>query len=182
MDTIAFEDYEEKMMKAVESLGKDFSTIRSGRASPALVEKVMVEAYGSEMPMNQVASISVPEARMIVLQPFDKGNISNIERAIHKADLGINPTNDGQIIRLAFPALTEERRKDLVKVIKKRAEDARISIRNIRREAMDELKNADGLPEDEVKRGQDQVQKLTDQYVEEVDKAAGNKEKEIMEV
>ncbi|MGE0493569.1 MAG: ribosome recycling factor [Vulcanimicrobiota bacterium] len=182
MDTIAFDDYEEKMMKSIESLGRDFAAVRSGRASPALVEKVMVEAYGTEMPLNQVASISVPEARLLVIQPFDKNNIAAIERAIHKSDLGINPSNDGSVIRLGFPALTEERRKDLVKMVKKRAEEARVSIRNIRRDAMEDIKKVDGVPEDEVKRSQDQVQKLTDRYVDEIDRSLDNKEKEIMEV
>lgn len=177
-----FGETEEKMQKALEALGREFSTIRSGRAAPTLVEKLIVEAYGQDMLLNQLASISVPEARLMVIQPFDKNNLSPIERAIHKSDIGINPNNDGIVIRLAFPPLTEERRKDLVKVIKRRAEECRVSLRNIRREAMDELKRAEGLPEDDVKRAQDEIQKLTDKYSEEVNKSFGVKEQEIMEV
>ncbi len=135
------------------------------------------------MPLNQVATISVPEARLMIIQPFDKSNLAAVERAIHKSDLGVNPNNDGSVIRLAFPALTEDRRKDLVRQVKKRCEEARVSIRNARRDAMDEIKNlSDGRPEDEVKRAQDDVQKLTDKYTEQVDKSFGVKEKEIMEV
>lgn len=179
---VSLDIHEENMMKAIDAMHREFTRVRSGRATPSLVEKLPVEAYGQEMPLNQVAGISIPEARLIVIQPFDKSNLSNIERAIHKSDLGVNPMNDGSIIRLAFPSLTEERRKDLVKLVKKRAEDARISIRNVRRDAMDEIKKTEGLPEDDVKRAQDDVQKLTDKYIEKIDASLERKEKEIMEV
>lgn len=182
MDTLLFEECEERMGASIEALGREFSTIRSGRASPALVEKLMVSAYGTEMPLNQVATISVPEARLLTITPFDKGNLGEIERAILKSDIGITPNNDGSVIRLAFPTLTEDRRKELVKLVKKRAEEAKVSIRNVRRDILDELKKEEGLPEDDVKRAQDKIQKLTDKYTDEVDKVTAAKEKEIMEV
>ena len=141
----------------------------------------MVEAYGSEMPMSQVATISVPEARTIVIQPFDKGNLSNIERAIHKANLGVTPNNDGHVVRLNLPPLTEERRKDFVKVVKGKAEEAKVSIRQARRDTLEEIKKAE-FPEDESKRLHDDVQKLTDKYTDKIEKATAAKEKELMEV
>ncbi len=177
-----YQETESRMKKTIEALHRDFAKIRSGRATPALVEKLPVEAYGQEMPLNQLATLAVPEPRLLVIQPYDKNNLSAIERAIHKSDLGINPNNDGTVIRLNFPPLTAERRKELVKVIKKRAEEARVALRNIRREAMEELKKAEGVPEDEVKRSQDEIQKLTDRYNGEVSKSLEIKEKEIMEV
>ncbi|MEW6280496.1 MAG: ribosome recycling factor [Candidatus Eremiobacterota bacterium] len=176
-----FTDTEDRMKKTLESLGRDFRTIRTGRATPALIERITVDAYGQEMPINQLASVNVPEARMLVIQPWDKSQIGAIEKAIMKSDLGITPTNDGQVIRLAFPPLTEDRRKELVKVIKKKAEEARVSMRNIRRDALEHLKGLE-LPEDQEKRAQDQVQKLTDRYIEEISKSLDVKEKEIMEV
>lgn len=182
IDTLLFEECEERMSASIDALGREFSTIRSGRASPALVEKLMVSAYGTEMPLNQVATISVPEARLLTITPFDKGNLGEIERAILKSDIGITPNNDGTVIRLGFPTLTEDRRKELVKLVKKRAEEAKVSIRNVRRDILDELKKEEGLPEDDVKRAQDKVQKLTDKYTDEVDKVTAAKEKEIMEV
>jgi ribosome recycling factor len=175
------EIYEMQMQDALEALGREFGRVRSGRASPGLVDKVAVEAYGSEMPMDQVATISVPEARTIVIQPFDKGNLSNIERAIHKANLGVTPNNDGHVVRLNLPALTEERRREYVKVVKAKAEEAKISIRQARRDALEELKKAD-FPEDHQKRIEDEVQKMTDKFSDKIDNATKAKEKELMEV
>lgn len=181
MEPFDFQPFEEQMQKALDALGREFGRIRSGRASPNLVDKVMVEAYGSEMPMSQVATISVPEARTIVIQPFDKGNLANIERGIHKANLGVTPNNDGNVVRLNLPPLTEERRKDFVKVVKGKAEDAKVSIRQARRDTLEEVKKSD-YPEDQSKRLHDEVQKLTDKYTEKIDKATQAKEKELMEV
>jgi ribosome recycling factor len=182
IDTTLFHHTEERMQKTLESLRKDFATIRTGRATPALVERIVVSAYGTEMPLNQLAGISVPEPRMLVIQPWDKSQMSAIEKAILKSDLGITPTNDGQVIRLAFPPLTEERRKDLVKLARKMAEEARVAVRNIRRDALEDLEKMQGVPEDEIKRAKDQVQKLTDKYIEEVARSLEIKEKEILEV
>ncbi len=181
MENIDFTPYEERMEGAIEALGREYGRIRSGRATPALVDKIMVEAYGSEMPLSQMATIQVPEARTLVIQPYDKGNLSNIERAIHMANIGVTPNNDGNLIRLNMPPLTEERRKDFVKVVKAKAEEAKVGIRQIRRDALEDVKKA-GLPEDTEKRTQDEVQKLTDRYTERVEKTCDNKEKEIMEV
>lgn len=180
-DDFDLEIFEMQMQDALEALGREFGRVRSGRASPGLVDKVPVEAYGSEMPMDQVATISVPEARTIVIQPFDKGNLSNIERAIHKANLGVTPNNDGHVVRLNLPALTEERRKEYVKVVKAKAEEAKISVRQARRDALEELKKAD-FPEDHQKRVEDEVQKLTDRFSDRIDTATKAKEKELMEV
>ncbi len=175
--------YEEKLDSAVDALNRDFAGIRSGRVSTKMVESIKVEAYGSEMPLNQVASISVPEARVILLQPFDKSTMTDIERAIQMADLGVNPNNDGHVIRLIFPALTEERRKEYVKMAKSRAEDAKVAVRNVRKDMLDAVKKLeDGAPEDEVKRLQDKVQKLIDSYANKIDDIFAKKEKEILEV
>lgn len=182
IETSVFKDTEDRMKKTHEALARDFSTIRTGRATPALLDRIVVEAYGSEMPLNQIATIAVPESRMLSIQPFDKNNMHAIERAIQKSDLGINPTNDGIQIRLAFPPLTEDRRKDLVKLARKMTEEARVAMRNIRRDALDSLKKLDGAPEDEVKRAQEDIQKMTDRHIDEIGKALGAKEKEIMEV
>lgn len=181
MDAIDFDSFELKMTDALDALGREFGRIRSGRATPALVDKVLVEAYGSEMPLSQVATISVPEARTLVIQPYDQSNIGNIERSLHKANLGVAPNNDGKVIRLNMPPLTEERRKDFVKVVKGKAEEAKVSLRQARREALEEVKKAK-LPEDQEKRAQDQVQKLTEKFTAKIDKATEAKEKEIMEV
>lgn len=176
---------EDKMKKTVEVTKNDFAGLRAGRATPALLDKIIVDYYGTPTPVNQLANITVPEARLLVIQPWDKSVTPQIEKAIMKSDLGINPTSDGTVIRLAIPQLTEERRADLVKVVKKRAEEGRIAIRNIRREANEELKAAqkDGLiAEDESKRGQEQVQKLTDKYIKIIDDMLAAKEKDIMQV
>lgn len=181
MDTMDLSTYEEKMDNAIEALGREFSRIRSGRATPALVDKVLVEAYGSEMPLTQVATVSVPEARMLVIQPYDQSVLASLERSLHKANLGVAPSNDGKVIRLNIPPLTEDRRKDLAKMVKTKAEDAKVSLRQARRDAMEALKKAK-LPEDEEKRVQDQVQKMVDKFTQRIDKATEVKEKEIMEV
>lgn len=182
IETSVFNQTEERMKKTHESLARDFSTIRTGRATPALLDRIVVEAYGSEMPLNQVANIAVPEPRLLTVQPFDRNNLHTIERAIQKSDLGINPSNDGVMIRLAFPPLTEDRRKDLVKLARKMTEEARVAMRNIRRDALDSLKKMEGAPEDEVKRAQEDIQKMTDRHIDEIGRALAAKEKEIMEV
>jgi ribosome recycling factor len=178
-------DAEERMKKSTEHLGRDLSSLRAGRANPAMLDRVMVDYYGVPTPINQMASITVPEARLLVIQPWDKSVIADIEKAIMKSDLGITPSNDGNVIRVAIPQLTEERRKELVKVVKKRAEEAKVAVRNIRREANELLKASEKekvISEDENKRGVDESQKLTDKYVKEVDKISQAKEKDIMEV
>jgi ribosome recycling factor len=174
-----------RMDKAIQSLKREFTTIRTGRANPAILDKITVDYYGAPTPLNQLATISVPEARLLVIQPFDKTVIGDIEKEIQKSDLGLTPANDGNVIRIAIPALTEERRKELVKVVKKYAEDAKVAIRNIRRDANDSLKKSekDGdITEDELRRHSDEVQKLTDKQIAEVDSVTDTKEKEIMEV
>lgn len=176
---------EEKMHKSVEALRIDLASLRAGRATPALLEKVMVEYYGTPTPVTQVASVSVPEPRMIVIQPWEKNLIKEIEKAIMKSDLGLNPNSDGVCIRLNLPQLTEERRKDLVKVVHKKAEDFRVVVRNLRREANDAVKKAEKakeITEDEAKKGTDDVQKITDKIMKEIDVVAANKEKEVMEI
>jgi ribosome recycling factor len=178
-------DAEERMIKSVEVTKHEFASLKAGRATPALLDKVQVDYYGTPTPINQVANVSVPEARLLVIQPWDKSMIPQIEKAIMKSDLGINPTSDGIVIRLAIPQLTEERRVELVKVVKKKAEEGRVAVRNIRREANDHMKDAEkdgGIAEDELKRAQDSVQKLTDKYIKEIDNLLAAKEKDIMQV
>lgn len=176
---------EEKMNKSISILQESLAEVRAGRANPAILNKVMIDYYGTPTPINQVAGISVPEARLIVIQPWDANILKDIEREIIKAEIGINPNNDGKVIRLAFPELTEERRKELVKEIKKMGEEAKISVRSVRREGMDmvkaEQKNGD-ITEDEQKSYEDKIQKLTDSKVEEIDSNIEKKEKEIMSV
>lgn len=176
---------EGNMKKTIEVVRKDFASLRAGRATPALLDKILVDYYGTPTPINQLASISVPEPRMLVVQPWDKSAIGEVERAIMKSDLGITPVNDGNVIRLKIPELTQERRQELVKVVRKRAEEGRVAIRNIRREAIDQLKarQKEGvISEDELRRCQDEVQKLTDRYIKEIDGLVASKEKEIMEL
>jgi len=176
---------EEKMKKAIETLKEEFATVRAGRANPHILDKVMVDYYGVPTPIPQLASITVPEARMIVIQPWEARMLKEIEKAIQKADLGVNPANDGKVIRLIFPELTEERRKELVKQVKKMAEDAKVAIRNIRREALDEykkMKKNNEITEDDLKDAEEDVQKLHDKYIEQIEKLLSAKEKEIMEV
>ena len=176
---------EGKMKKAIETLKEEFATVRAGRANPHILDKVMVDYYGVPTPIPQLASITVPEARMIVIQPWEARMLKEIEKAIQKSDLGVNPTNDGKVIRLIFPELTEERRKELVKQVKKMAEDAKVAIRNIRREALDEykkMKKNNEITEDDLKDAEEDVQKLHDKYIEQIEKLLSAKEKEIMEV
>ncbi len=176
---------ESNMKKTIDVVKKEFASLRAGRATPALLDKIMVNYYGTPTPVNQLANISVPEARLLVVQPWDKSSLQEIERAIMKSDLGITPASDGTIIRLAVPQLTQERRVDLMKVIKKKAEEGRVAIRNVRRDTNDQLKalQKDGkISEDELKRSQDEVQKLTDKIIKEVDVLLSTKEQEIMQV
>ena len=173
--------YEEKMKKTLASLESELVTIRAGRANPHILDKLAVDYYGAPTPLQQVANITVPEARMIQIQPWESSLIKGIEKAILTSDLGLNPNNDGKVIRLVFPELTEERRKDLVKDVKKKGEGAKVAVRNIRRDANDEIKKCDGS-EDEIKDGQNRVQKLTDKFVKEIDEIGKAKEKDIMTV
>lgn len=176
---------EEKMHKSVDALRVDLASLRAGRATPSLLEKVMVEYYGTPTPVTQVASVTVPEPRMIAIQPWEKNLIKDIEKAIMKSDLGLNPNSDGVCIRLNLPQLTEERRKDLVKVVHKKAEDFRVVVRNLRRDANEAIKKAEKakeITEDEAKKGTDDVQKITDKIMKEIDAVTANKEKEVMEI
>lgn len=179
------ESIEKKMEDVIENLEEKFSEIRAGRANPAVLNKINIEYYGTPTPINQVASISVPEARLIVIQPWDKTLLSQVEKAISKADIGINPMNDGNVIRLVFPELTEERRKDLSKDIKKMSEEAKIAIRNVRRDAMDDekasLKNNE-ISEDEERANEDKIQKTTDKFINNIDNLTDKKVTEIMSV
>ncbi|MYL33175.1 ribosome recycling factor [Pontibacillus yanchengensis] len=175
----------EQMDEAVSAFTRQLATVRAGRANPAILDGVKVDYYGAVVPLNQLATISAPEARMLVITPFDKSSINDIEKAIQKADLGLSPSSDGNIIRINIPALNEQRRKDLSKIVKKYTEEAKVQVRNIRRETNDQLKKLekDGdLTEDDLRSYQDQVQKETDKHVGEMDKIAKNKEEEIMEV
>ena len=176
--------YEEKMKKTMANLDSEFMTIRAGRANPNILNKITVDYYGSPTPLQQVGNISVPEARMIVIQPWERKMIKPIEKAINMSDIGINPTNDGQVIRLVFPELTEERRKQLVKDVKKKGEQAKVAVRNIRRDGNDSFKKLKGtdISEDEIKDLEKELQKLTDKYVKEVDIAVEAKSKEVMTV
>jgi ribosome recycling factor len=178
-------DAEEKMEKAVSVAKEDFAGIRTGRATPAMFNKIVVDYYGAMTPVNQLSSLTVPEPRMAIISPYDKQSLGLIERAIRDSDLGVNPTNDGNIIRIVFPQLTEERRREFIKVARNKAEDAKISIRNIRRRAMDELgklaKDGD-VGEDEVARAEKELEKTTAQYVANVDELLKHKEAELLEV
>jgi ribosome recycling factor len=172
---------EERMKKSVGALGDDFNLLRTGRASAAIFDKLRVEYYGTPTPLNQLANISIPEARLIVIQPFDRNAMGDIEKAILASELGLNPNNDGKVIRISIPPLNEERRKELVKQAKGIAENSRVAVRNIRRDTNDQIKNGD-FTEDEQKKGADDIQKLTDKYVEKIGEILKAKEKEIMEV
>lgn len=177
--------YEGKMVKTVENLNSEFSAIRAGRANPHILDKLRVDYYGSPTPMQQVANITVPEARTLMIQPWESSLIKEIEKAIMCSDLGVTPNNDGKCVIINFPELTEERRKDLVKDIKKKGEAAKVAVRNIRRDANDSLKKmnkANEISEDELKNNEDKVQKLTDKYIAEIDKAIEDKSKEILTV
>ncbi len=176
--------YQEKMEKSYQNLIEEFGTIRAGRANPHVLDKIKVDYYGTPTAIQQVANVSVPEPRLLQIQPWEASMVKEIEKAINMSDLGINPTNDGKVIRLVFPELTEERRKDLAKDIKKKGEDAKVALRNIRRDANDHMKKlkAEDVSEDEIRQLEDEVQKMTDKYVKEVDKAIDDKTKEILTV
>ena len=177
--------YEEKMKKSHEALEQEYVTIRAGRANPHILDKIKVDYYGQPSPLQSVANVSVPEARMIQIQPWDSSLIKDIEKAILCSDLGLTPGNDGKVIRLVFPELTEERRKELVKDVKKKAENAKVAVRNIRRDANDAFKKANKaneISEDELKTLEDQIQKLTDKYIAQIDKAMETKSQEVLTV
>jgi len=174
-------DAELKMDQAVEHTIHEFAGVRTGRANAGLLSRVTVEYYGTRTPLQQLASFSVPEARMLIVQPYDKGAMADIERGIREADLGLNPSNDGNIIRLAFPALTEERRRELIKVVRSLAEDGRIAIRNVRRHAKDAIE-AEDVSEDDIHRAEKELQELTDKHTNSIDDAVERKEEELLEV
>jgi ribosome recycling factor len=181
----ALKDADHKMKRAVEVTREEFSSVRTGRATPAILNRVTVDYYGTQTPMNQLASFSVPEPRLLVIQPFDKGAMAAMEKAIMQSDLGLTPSNDGNVIRLAFPPLTEERRKDLIRLVHQRAEEGRVAVRNVRRHIKEELERLqkDGeISEDDLNRSEKELQKLTDAHVGEIDDLLGHKEKELTEV
>src|SRR6195256_6449808 len=178
-------DAEQKMAKSVDHLGAELSTIRTGRANPALIDKVMVPYYGTPTPLNQLAQISAPEPRLLIVQVYDKSQIGTIEKALRTGDQGLNPASDGQVIRVPIPPLTEERRKEFVKLVKQKAEEARVAIRNVRRDEVhriDQLQKNGEVAEDDAKRGTARLQKITEAQIEKVDSLAGRKESEVMEV
>jgi ribosome recycling factor len=175
----------QRMESAIEALRRDFQSVRTGKANPALLDSVRVEAYGNLMPLNQVGTVSAPEPRMLTIQPWDKTQIKAIEKALRESDLGLNPSNDGNLVRIPIPALTEDRRREFVKMLHKMAEEARVAVRQVRKDANDEVKarqKDDGLSEDDIRREQGDVQKLTDQYVAKVEEMVKTKEAEVMEV
>ena len=181
----ALDDATRKMKSAVSVLREELGGIRTGRATPALLSRITFDYYGTQQPIKDMASMSVPEPRLLVVQPFDKNAIPAIEKAIQGSDLGITPSNDGNVIRLSFPPLTEERRKDLIRVVHQRAEEARVAVRNVRRhskEEMERLERDHTISEDDLRRGEKELQKLTDQFVAEVDEASSHKEQELLEV
>ncbi|HBV87354.1 MAG TPA: ribosome recycling factor [Desulfosporosinus sp.] len=178
-------DADERMHKGIDALRREYTSIRAGRANPSVLDKVMVEYYGTPTPINQLANVSAPEARMLMIQPWDRSVLPAIEKAIMKSDLGLNPSSDGNVIRLMIPQLTSERRVELVKAVKKKAEDARVAVRNVRRDVNDQLKKLEKdheASEDEVKRAQEDVQKMTDKMIKEIERVMEAKESEIMEV
>lgn len=178
-------DAEDRMTKAIEALERDLATVRTGRANPSLVDQLKVDYYGTPTPLQQLATVNVPEARLLVIQPYDKGSVGAIEKALLKSDLGLNPTNDGSIIRLAIPPLTEDRRKDLVKTVHKKVEDGRVAIRNVRRDAHEmlrDLKRDKEISEDQEHNAQEELQKVTDRFIAEADNVGKEKEQELLEV
>ena len=180
-----YDDIEAKMQKCIDNLQENLNTIRAGRANPHVLDKIQVEYYGAMSPLNAVANIQVPEARMITITPWDPSNLKAIEKAIQSSDLGINPTNDGKMLRLVFPMLTEDRRKDLVKQVKTYGEEAKVVIRNVRRDSIDKMRAANKkkeLTEDSLKEYEDEVQKITDKFIKNVDDLCAKKEKELMEI
>ncbi|RHS96459.1 ribosome recycling factor [Erysipelatoclostridium sp. AM42-17] len=181
MINMILDDTQERMTKAIDAFRRELQTVRTGRANPAMLDRVMVNYYDTPTPINQIAGISVVEGRQLVIKPYDRTVLKDLEHAIYESDLGLTPQNDGELIRIMVPALTEERRKEFAKNVWKFAENAKVAIRNIRRDANDEIKKCDGS-EDEIKSGQDRVQKLTDKFVKEIDEIAKEKEKDIMTV
>ena len=176
-------DAERRMDQAVEHTLGEFSSIRTGRANPSILHRVMVEYYGAPTPLQQLASFSVPEPRLLVLQPFDKSAMTNIERAIQSSDLGLNPSNDGNVIKLAFPPLTEDRRRDLIRVVKHMAEDGRVAIRQVRRHTKDDIESLEGdVSDDDIRRGEKRLQEITDQHTKRIDDLMEHKEQELLEV
>ena len=176
---------EDKLNKTLDALKKDYGTLRAGRAAPSLLDKVTVDYYGSATPVNQIANVTIPEPRMIMIKPYDKSSLKDIEKAIQKSDLGLTPNNDGTAIRLTIPQPTQERRKELVKIVSKKAEDAKVAMRNIRRDANESIKKLEKskeITEDDRKEAQDKIQKLLDKYIKLVDSVRAAKEKEVMEV
>jgi ribosome recycling factor len=174
---------EHKMEMAIDHVATEFSTVRTGRANPQLLQRIHVDYYGTATPLQQLASIAVPEPRLLVVNPFDRSTVSDIERAIQQSDLGLNPSNDGSVIRIAFPPLTEERRKDLIKVVKHMAEEGRVAVRNIRRHLKTDMEAMHGeISDDDIRRGEDELQKLTDRFVVKIDHLLANKEDELLEV
>lgn len=176
---------EDRLKKSLDALKKEYGTLRAGRAAPSLLDKVMVDYYGTSTPVNQIANVTVPEPRMLMIKPYDKGSLKEIERAIQKSDLGLTPNSDGIAIRLAIPQPTQERRKEIVKVVNKKAEDCKVAMRNIRRdanEAIKKLEKGKEITEDDRKEAQDKIQKLLDKYIKLVDSTKATKEKEVMEV
>jgi ribosome recycling factor len=185
MDKEAYKPIEEKMKKTIAALKTELAGLRAGRANPAILDKINVDYYGVPTPINQLGSVNIPEARVIVIQPWDVKALKDIEKAIQKSDIGINPSNDGKVIRLVFPILTEERRKELTKVVKKNGEDSKVAIRSIRRDAIDQFKaqkKKSEISEDDLKVAEKEVQNITDKYIGEIDKIIEAKEAEIMEV
>lgn len=175
----------ERMGKCITALESELGTIRAGRANPGVLDKITVDYYGAATPINQMASISVAEARILVVQPYDSSTLKSIEKAIQASDLGINPTNDGRVLRIMFPQLTEERRKDLCKTVSKTCEESKIAVRNVRRDAMDKIKakkKSNEITEDDVKEAEKNIQKLTDKFIEEIDRIGADKDKEIMSI
>ena len=180
-----FSTAETKMQKSIQALKRELDTIRTGRATPALVESIVVDAYGAPTPLNQIATVSAPEARLLVISPWDKSTVANISKAILKSDLGLNPISDGNAVRLVIPPPTEERRKELVKVVRKRVEEAKMAVRNLRRDAVEDLRKLEKgkeISQDDNRRAMDRLQKLTDSYVEQASQVGQAKEAEIMEV
>ena len=177
------EEAEHKMEAAVEHVAAEFGAVRTGRANPQLLLRISIDYYGSSTPLQQLASIAVPEPRLLVVQPFDKTTIGDIERAILQSDLGLNPSNDGTVIRIAFPPLTEERRKELIKVVHRMAEDGKVSVRNVRRQAKSDMEALRGeISDDDIRRGEEDLQDLTDKLCDRIDTLLGNKEHELLEV
>lgn len=184
MDAV-FTKAKEKMEKCLDALNRDYKAVRAGRANPAILDRVTVDYYGTPTPINQMAAISVPEPRMLMIQPWDASTLKDIEKAINTAEIGINPSNDGKVIRLAFPALTEERRKELVKDISKRGEEAKVAVRNVRRDAMDDikkLKKDNEITEDDQKNGEKKLQDITDSYIKQVEEMVKKKEDAVLSI